>query len=53
MRVLLAAGLSVKVGIMCRALRRSRARSGAQVRDARARGMERVLQAWIMEETAG
>lgn len=40
-----AAGLSEKVGMICRDLSMSRARSGAWVRDARASGIERCLQA--------
>lgn len=40
-----APGLSEKFGITCSALRRSRARSGVWVREARAMGIERLLQA--------
>lgn len=50
---LLAAGLSEKVGMMWRALSISRARSGACVREASAKGIDRLLQAYIMDETAG
>lgn len=49
----LVAGLSEKVGMMCKALSMSRARSGACVREARARGIERALQANRIEDTAG
>lgn len=52
-RVSCAAGLSVKVGITCRALSMSRARSGAWVREAIPRGMLCDFALCRIEDTAG